>query len=57
MSLRLQEPKINWFLAERHECNCEIDIPPWLSPRQYVAFRGLIKVIDVICEIRGGAPL
>ena len=58
VSLRLQEPKINWFLAERHKCNCEIDIAPWPSPRQYVAFRGLINVIDVICEIQGGhSPL
>lgn len=55
--LRLQQPKINWFLAERHKCNCEIDIPPWPGPRQYVAFRGLINVIDVICEIQGGPPL
>lgn len=53
VGLRLQQPKINRFLAERHKCNCETDILSWPGPRQYVAFRGLINVMDVIWESRG----
>lgn len=56
MRLRLQPPEINLLLAEDVSAVVKWILPPWPGPRQYVAFRGLINMMDVICEMQGGAP-
>lgn len=54
---RLQQPEINPLLAEDVSALVKWIPPPWPGPRQYVAFWGLINMMDVICEMQGGAPL